>query len=353
MNVDVLGMEINMNEELYNRMRFCLIALFAAITAGATAAVFIITEDWQAAAITFLGCLGLCISSGLLHRLDDSYITKIVGDLSELMDVLEQMEEKEVFPEGKDTVLSKLQNRVIKLVRILKNKNQQAEAEHESIKQLVSDLSHQLKTPISNLKMYSQFLRDDALSEEKRREYVEILAVSVERLNFLSENMIKISRLESGLIQLKVYRQELGETALKALKDIYPKAKQKGVEIVYREEGKITISHDRNWTAEAIYNLLDNAVKYAPRGSRVILSLRKLGMFAEVSVEDENGVIPEQERTKIFTRFYRGENGRKQEGIGVGLYLSREIAVRQGGHIKLQPTEKGNIFSMLLYVNKK
>ena len=342
-----------MNEETYNKRRLCLVFLFVVITAGATAAVFLMTKDWGVSAITFCSCLLLCAAAGLLHRLDDCYITGVVADLSLLMDVLVELEEKEVFPQGEDTVVSKLQNKVIKLTRILKNKNEAAETEHENIKQLVSDISHQLKTPISNLKMYSGFLKDDALSPETRKEYVEVLQVSVERLNFLSENMIKISRLESGLIQLKMHRQGLGETALKALKDVYPKARQKGIEVVYQEEGEIFVSHDRNWTAEAIYNLLDNAVKYAEREGKIILSLRKLGMFAEVSVEDENGTIPESERTKIFTRFYRGKNSRKQEGIGVGLYLSREIAVRQGGHINLKPTGKGNIFSLMLFVNKK
>lgn len=342
-----------MSEETYNKRRLCLVFLFVMITVGATAAVFLMTMDWGVSAITFCSCLLLCVAAGLLYRLDDCYITGVVADLSLLMDVLVELEEKEVFPQGEDTVVSKLQNKVIKLTRILKNKNEAAEAEHENIKQLVSDISHQLKTPISNLKMYSGFLKDDALSPETRKEYVEILQVSVKRLNFLSENMIKISRLESGLIQLKMHKQGLGETALKALKDVYPKAKQKGIEIVYQEEGEIFVSHDRNWTAEAIYNLLDNAVKYAEREGKIILSLRKLGMFAEVSVEDENGTIPESERTKIFTRFYRGKNSRKQEGIGVGLYLSREIAVRQGGHINLKPTGKGNIFSLLLFVNKK
>lgn len=342
-----------MSEETYNKRRFCLVFLFVVITAGATAAVYLMTIDWKVSAITFCSCLLLCVAAGLLHRLDDCYITGVVADLSLLMDVLVELEEKEVFPQGEDTVVSKLQNKVIKLTRILKNKSEAAEAEHENIKQLVSDISHQLKTPISNLKMYSGFLKDDALSPETRKEYVEILQVSVERLNFLSENMIKISRLESGLIQLKMHKQGLGETALKALKDVYPKAKQKGIEVVYQEEGEIFVSHDRNWTAEAIYNLLDNAVKYAEREGKIILSLRKLGMFAEVSVEDENGTIPESERTKIFTRFYRGKNSRKQEGIGVGLYLSREIAVRQGGHINLKPTGKGNIFSLMLFVNKK
>ncbi len=342
-----------MKQETYNRLHFCLVLLFVMVAVGAPAAVFVAVRDWRAAAITFCGCLLLCVAARLLHRLDDKYITGVVADLSLLIDVLVELEEKEVFPEGEDTFVSKLQNKVIKLVRILKNKNQAAEAEQESIKQMVSDLSHQLKTPISNLKMYSQFLKDDSLPPETRRQYVEILGASVERLNFLSENMIKISRLESGLIQLKMHRQELGETALKALKDIYPKAKQKGLRIEYREEQEIFISHDRNWTAEAIYNLLDNAVKYAQGDGKVILSLRKLGMFAEVSVEDENGTIPESERTKIFTRFYRGKNSYRQEGIGVGLYLSREIAVKQGGYINLKPTGKGNIFSLLLFLRRQ
>ena len=81
----------------------------------------------------------------------------------------------------------------------------------------------------------------------------------------------------------------------------------------------------------------------------MILRVRKLGMFAEVSVEDENGPIKEEERTKVFSRFYRGENSRNQEGIGIGLYLAREIVMKQKGYMKLTMTEKGNQFSIVLY----
>lgn len=299
--------------------------------------------------VSLAGNCVLCFLAFLLHRLDDAYITGIIADLSCLVDILTELEEREVFPEEEDTVLSKLQVKVIKLVRILKSKNETAKQEHENIKGLVSDISHQLKTPISNLKMYSEFLENSSLSEEKRLEYISIIRMSVERLNFLSENMIKISRLESGLIHLKMHRQSLNETVLKAVKDIYPKAKEKHVEIKYKEEKQIVLSHDRNWTAEAVCNLLDNAVKYAGEGSLVVLGIRQLGMFAEVSVEDENGAIPEEERARIFTRFYRGGNSRNQEGIGVGLYLAREIAVKQGGYMNLKTTEKGNIFLIMLY----
>lgn len=310
--------------------------------------VFLITSDMEAGLLCFAGCLLFCVVEYLLYRLEDAYITGIVAELSCLIDVLMELEEKEVFPDNEDTVLSKLQSKVIKLTRILKNKNEIAKAEQENIKALISDISHQLKTPISNLKMYSEFLREEELPEEKRKEYTKIVCLSVSRLNFLTENMIKISRLEGGLIQLNMQKQSLNETVLKAVKDIYPKAKQKHTEIIYREDGQVLVNHDRNWTAEAVCNLLDNAVKYASKESKIILTMKDTKLFAVVSVEDENGPIPEEERSKIFTRFYRGTNSKKEEGIGVGLYLSREIALKQGGYMNLKTSEKGNVFSVVL-----
>ncbi len=326
-----------------------LACFYAAVAVTMPFMLYLMTQDVRVSVLSLAGCLLFCILAYLLHRLHDWYITGILADLPKLMDLLIELEEKEIFPENEDTIVSKLQNRVIKLVRILKQKNKMAEQEHENIKGLVSDISHQLKTPISNLRMYSQFLEDEALPPEKRREYVGVLQVSVERLYFLSENLIKVSRLESGLISLNMENQCLNETVMKSVKDIYPKAKKKKTEIEYYEDGKIVLLHDRNWTAEAVFNLLDNAVKYAKEGSRIILSVRRLGLFVEVSVEDENGAIAEEERAKVFTRFYRGKNSSREEGIGVGLYLSRQIAVRQGGYMNLRTTDKGNVFSIMLY----
>lgn len=295
------------------------------------------------------GMLILCGIVFLIHYLDNLFITGIISDLSRLTDILIELEEKQIFPENEDTIISKLQSKIIKLVRILKKKNETSLQEHENIKALVSDISHQLKTPIANLIMYSEFLEDSTLSEKKRMEYTGIIRLSVERLNFLSESMIKISRLESGLIHLNMQEQSLNETVLKAVKDIYVKAKNKGTEIVYSEEKNITIFHDSNWTSEGIFNLLDNAVKYSEQGSKIYLTVKSFGMFASVEVADENPPISEDERSKIFLRFYRGNNSRNIEGIGIGLYLSREIAVRQGGYMNLKTSDKGNVFSFVLY----
>lgn len=341
-----------MDRKKYKKIIYIITALYIAISICFTLAVYIITKNASASLISAVGMAILCILSYALHRADDIYISGIVLQLSKLMDVLVQIDGQEIFLDNEDTVLSKLQNKVIKLSKILKNNSMREEREHENIKKLVSDISHQLKTPIASLKMYSQFLSDQSLPAEKQREYINILCSSIERLNFLSENIIKISRLEGGIIQLNIQRHSLNETVLKAIKNIYVKARQSGVEIRYDEKDKIDLNHDRNWTAEAIFNLLDNAVKYGNKESIVYVSVRNLGMFAEVSVEDENGGIPYNERNNIFMGFYRGKNSKRHEGLGIGLYLAREITAKQGGYINLNINGKRNRFSIVLFKDK-
>lgn len=318
------------------------------VSAICSALVYVYSESFKALICSSAGMLLLCLVIFCIHRLDDKYIAGIVHDLSRLTDILTELEEKEVFPDNEDTLISKLQSKIIKLVRILKKKNETSIQEQKNIKSLVSDISHQLKTPIANLIMYSGFLKDKSLSMEKQDEYIEIIRMSVDRLNFLSENMIKISRLEGGLIHLNIRNQSLNETVMKSVKDIYARAKKNCNEIIYMEEKDIILPHDRNWTAEAVFNLLDNAVKYSRRGSGINLTVKSYGMFASVEVTDKNPPIPENERNKIFSRFYRGMNSRNFEGIGIGLYLAREITVKQGGYMNLKSDNSGNTFSIVL-----
>lgn len=342
----------DMDNNKYKKIFYIIILLYIICITGTVVAVFIISGNTLITAVCAFGMIVSGILLYILHMSDGMYIYGIIIKLSELMDVLLFIDEKEIFPSNEDTVLSKLQNKVIKLSRVLKNKNRQEEQEHENIKRLVSDISHQLKTPIANLKMYSSFLSDETLDIGKQREYIDIICMTVERLNFLSENIIKVSRLESGVINLDMQRQSLNETLLKAVKDVYVKAQKKGIEIQYDEKDKIELNHDRNWTAEAVFNFLDNAVKYGTKGNTIYLSVRKLGIFAEVSVRDENDVIPYEERNNVFMRFYRGKNSSRQEGLGIGLYLSREIIVKQGGYTTLRSSGSGNIFSIMLYIEK-
>lgn len=338
--------------ESYQNKKNFLIVLCTLVTVMIPVYIVWDTGKSMAGCIVGAACLFLDGMVYWLHRMDRSYITGVVQELSDLLDTLMELTEREVFPETEDTMLSMLQGNVVKLIRRMRHQNEMTRQDQERMKGIISDLSHQFKTPLANLKMYSRFLQKEELSEKQYREYVDIICLSVERLNFLSENMIKISRLETGLIHLKCQKNKISETVLKAVKDIYPKARHMGCEIIYREdrEKELWAQFDADWTAEAIFNMLDNAVKYSENAQNksIILSVRKLGLFAEISVEDQNGSIPEEEKNRIFRRFYRGGNSEGKEGIGLGLYLTREIALRQGGYVSVKATEQGNIFSIYL-----
>lgn len=299
--------------------------------------------------ILFLSCLILVWCMHMLQKTDDEYFSAIVSDIAQLIDVLTELEEQEIFPANEDTLVSKLQSKIQKLVRILKLQKEKEQQEHENIKGLVSDLSHQLKTPISNLKMYTEFLKQTELSQQERDSYLHILDLSVQRLTFLSESMIKVSRLESGLITLDCKKQSINDTILKAVKDVYTSAKQAGVTVSYEGDCRWEVLHDRRWTAEALFNLLDNAVKYGKAGNQIGISVRKLGALLEISVKDENEPIPEHERTRIFERFYRGRNAGQKEGVGIGLYLARQIIEKQGGYLSVREWERGNQFLIVMH----
>ena len=338
--------------ESYQNKKNFLIVLCALVTVMIPVYIVWDTGKSMAGCIVGAACLFLDGMVYCMHRTDREYITEVVLELSDLLDTLMELEEREVFPETEDTMLSKLQGNVTKLIRRMRHQNELARQEQEHMKGVISDLSHQLKTPLANLKMYSGFLQKEDLSEKQYREYVDVLCMTVDRLNFLSENMIKISRLETGVIHLKCRKNKINEAVLRAVKDIYPKSRQMGCEIIYREdrERELMAQFDADWTVEAVFNLLDNAVKYSEKAEErgIVLSVRKLGLFAEISVEDHNGAISREEQNRIFRRFYRGENSTGKEGIGLGLYLTREIALRQGGYVAVKATEQGNIFSIYL-----
>lgn len=194
------------------------------------------------AAIGALACgVVMYVVIKLLQKADDDFISEVVAAMSDLLDNLSELKRHQVFPENDDSLVSRLQSKVDKIIDALKLQNSRERLEHENIKGLVSDLSHQLKTPISNLRMYTDFLKNPDISDDERTQYLQVLELAVERLSFLSESMIKVSRLESGLINLDVKSQSINDTVLQAVKDVYVSAKNAGITIRYDEQVKCDI----------------------------------------------------------------------------------------------------------------
>ena len=219
--------------------------------------------------------------------------------------------------------------------------------ERGKIAALIADISHQTKTPIANILLYASLLAEGELSPEQAAQAA-TLSRQAEKLSFLIQALVKASRLETGIITTAPEPQPVGPLLEGALAQARPQAEAKGLTLAAEPCGAAA-RFDRKWTAEALFNVVDNAVKYTPAGGRVTLSAVPLGQFCRVDVSDTGIGIPEEEQGRIFGRFYRGGAVRAEEGVGIGLYLVREILRRQGGYVKVASRPgQGTTFSLYL-----
>ena len=220
-------------------------------------------------------------------------------------------------------------------------------AEKDAIKTLIGDISHQTKTPIANLLLYAQLLAEQDLPPESRA-YVSALEGQAEKLRFLIDALVKTSRLESGVLAMTPRRHGLQQMLEDAAAQAAPRAEAKGIALTV-EPTDLSARFDPKWTTEALYNLVDNAVKYTPTGGSVTLRAVGYELFCRIDVTDTGPGIPEAEQAKIFQRFYRSPAVSGEEGVGIGLYLARQIAAGQGGYLKVtsRPGE-GSTFSLFL-----
>ncbi|NFE81935.1 HAMP domain-containing histidine kinase [Clostridium sporogenes] len=277
------------------------------------------------------------------------YMEHVLIQLSDVIESITDMNGKKVFSVLNDDMLSKIQSQVIKLTNILKAQNRRMKNERDEIKSLISDISHQLKTPLANLKLYYEILQDTSISKKEYEEFNFNMKSQIEKLSFLLESMIKMSRLESGIIKLNPKKVSLNDICLTAIKQVYKKAKDKNIEIKFNDTEDIVLNIDKNWTTEAVFNIIDNAIKYTNNNGTIVVHSIKYEMFARINVTDNGIGIDEEEINSIFKRFYRGEGSENEEGVGIGLYLSRQIIEKQSGYIKVKSKPlKGSIFSIFI-----
>ena len=299
----------------------------------------------------FFGVLILFALLLLLDFLHNRYNDDLLEQITLLIEALVEQQERQIFSEAEDTLTARLQHQLLKLRNILTAQNQMLAQEKEQIKTLISDISHQIKTPIAAANTFAELLSDGELSAEERTEYITTLQMSLGKLTFLTNSLIKMSRLESGIISLKPEKNSLNEIVLQAVKTVYAKAKEKGILITFECDQAFEAVLDFNWTAEAISNVIDNAVKYTPQGGFVRLQITEYPSFLRLDISDSGVGIPEEEQAKIFGRFYRGKQSVGTDGVGIGLYLTREIINKQNGYIKVSSDEKGSTFSLFLKKN--
>ena len=245
-----------------------------------------------------------------------------------------------------ESLLSALETRFAHYLSASAISAQNVSQEKDRIKALIGDISHQTKTPIANMLLYTELLQEEDLTPEAR-ESVETLHGQAEKLRFLIDALVKLSRLENGIIALHPEKGAIEPILQQVLRQFEPQAADKGL-LLSAAPTDASARFDPKWTTEALCNLVDNAIKYTPSGS-VTLSVIPYEMFVRIDVTDTGIGIPEEEQAKIFSRFYRSEQNAQQAGVGIGLYLAREILQKEGGYMKVSSrVGKGSVFSIFL-----
>lgn len=246
-----------------------------------------------------------------------------------------------------ETELSALEGRLARFLRGSAAARRTVETEQAAVKTLIADISHQTRTPIANLLLYASLLSESKL-DPRQREQVDALSAQAEKLSFLIKALMKASRLEAGIVAPAPAVNSVGTLLENAVEQEGPAALAKQITLT-AEPFDGSAAFDPRWTGEALGNVVNNAVKYTPPGGRVSVSAQLLDSFCRIDVADTGPGVPESEQAAVFNRFYRGGATRAAEGLGLGLYLAREILARQGGYIRLssRPGE-GCVFSLYL-----
>lgn len=277
---------------------------------------------------------------------------RLIDFTSELCQILDDMingNERVAIDYEAETQFARISHRLDRLYNIMQENRRKVAGEKEELQSLVSDISHQTKIPIANLKMINETLLVRSVTPERQREFLRAMGSQLTKLDFLVQAMVKTSRLETGVITLDKKEASIADTLANAINGILVLLEQKQLSLSVDCPDDLMVSHDIRWTAEALFNLLDNAVKYTPVAGSICVKVHEWEMHIKIDVCDTGRGIPENEHAAIFKRFYREETVHEVEGIGIGLYLAREIIMMQGGYIKVtSETGRGSTFSVFL-----
>lgn len=251
--------------------------------------------------------------------------------------------------DAEETLLAKINYRLTRLYEAMEEQSRRVSEEKADLQELISDISHQVKMPIANLKTVNTTLLEMDVPEDKRRYFLQAMDGQLNKLDFLIQAMIKLSRLETGVIMLSPKQCAIYETLAAALGGILLAAERRNISVSVDCPEGLRAFHDSKWTAEALFNILDNAVKYTAVGGSICITVTQWEIYTKVDISDTGKGILESRQAAVFKRFYREAEVHDIEGIGIGLCLAREIITMQGGYIKLvSEVGKGSVFSVFL-----
>lgn len=249
----------------------------------------------------------------------------------------------------KEGEYSALVSKIKQIQEVLENHARSAETEKEQVKSLVSNMSHQLKTPLANLSLYAEILGKSELSKERKNEFFSKMQRQIEKLNWMVESLSKMVKLEQNLDDFEIKNTKIRQTILDSVDTVYEKLEKKDIQLDMESFEDRFLYHNRKWTVEVFVNLLENAIKYTEKGGFISIRVKSYELYTEIQISDNGRGIRQEELTDIFKRFYRSPEVENMEGSGIGLYLCNLILEKEKGYITvLSEYGKGSCFSVFL-----
>lgn len=313
---------------------------------------FLIMSIWVSKPYVILGAIILSLMTIVLICTMSYCTKKTTKSFAERLEYIikEMLEGKNDinFTEEKETYFSSVKSDLYKLYEVLKAHKTYEFEEKLKLQELISDIAHQVKTPVFNLKTVNTILLDE-VEDEHYREFLVSSMLQIEKLEFLMQALIKTSRLEMGIIEMHPCRKPLYITIGNAINGIIMQAHENNIDIEVVCNHDIQISHDTKWTEEALFNVLDNAVKYISNERKIVVTVKEWENYIKIEVADTGIGIKEEEISKIFKRFYRSSEVSCKKGVGIGLYIVRKIVDMQNGIIEIKSCYgKGTKFEIFL-----
>lgn len=268
-----------------------------------------------------------------------------------------------------ETSVSEVENRMWNYLENRQTAMERIERDRQRMQSQISDIAHQAVLPVSNIVLYTQLLEENLsngftgtkineienvqLTKAEVSEIIsEITAIRDEigTLDFLIQSLVKLSRMENGIINLNAEKQQIKPMLDLVKQQFAIKAKNKGIDFLI-EDTEETAVFDRKWTLEAVANIVDNAVKYTQEGGKISIHTEALPSLVRIDIADTGIGIREEEQGAVFSRFYRSVETSNSRGVGIGLYIAREVMRAQNGYIRLR-SEYGNGSTFSLYFLK-
>ena len=238
--------------------------------------------------------------------------------------------------EDEEGDLAKLANSFNSMGNIIRNHLSELRKEKEFLVDLLSDISHQLKTPLSSLILYNDIMVNKELSSEQRADFLAKQHSQLERMQWLIYSILKLAKLDAKSIAFHKEPQSLNETMHNAMDALESKAGQAGVEIYFRETAEVVFVHDRQWMEEALINIVKNGIEHTDRGGQIVLNVMENPLYRRITVTDTGAGIREEDLPNIFKRFYKGSSSPKGDSLGIGLALAKSIVESHNGVIEVQ-----------------